>query len=511
MANDRLNVPRTDDWILANPWPWLGAGFACVAWSWLWTVVFGEAASDYRIIVLAFGLLVGGVGAWLRWSDCESVYLVLSSGPLFRLGLGCLFGAIAIGTTGLFLFSFFGRAMGLHIGSAFLVFITSAPLCFFACRRCFQADSIERGPREIVEETAVALVTLAALCLLGSYTLYLGPRLATDWDTMRLVMRVFTAVCLYGAALVLVATAVRRLVISLLFMIHFLGIATACMSAHPSPWIAQQAWTRLFRPYLEFMYLVNAYHFYAPEPGPYSYLWFRVIYTNPDDKQDYGFWYKVPHIAADGRLKHSVALEYQRFLALTESLAALDATPAPFRANGEPEPLFARRLKLLPSRGLVVGDPDVQALRIPLHPRMSQVAQVQIPSFESRQLLKSYARFVARKFARHPEEKAWDFKSVKVYRAIHVVPSMDVLLSGYPPDDPQLYHPYYLGNFDREGEMIVDHDPYLYWLLPILRKNGLDPESEVRDYCRMHAGDPRWIRPAGMREWVETPLPRHGD
>src|SRR5262249_51727018 len=30
----------------------------------------------------------------------------------------------------------------------------------------------------------------------------------------------------------------------------------------PSPWLSTQIWTRIYRPYLEFLYLNNAYHFY---------------------------------------------------------------------------------------------------------------------------------------------------------------------------------------------------------------------------------------------------------
>lgn len=500
MATENRDIALNRDWILANPWLWLGAGAALVAWSWLWTVVFGEVASDYRIIILFIGLLLSSIGARLRWNDQDSVYL--AGGPV-RLALGGLFGVIAIGTAALFIASLFGPALGLHTGSAFLVFITSAPLSFFASRRCLTTESAQPGVREVAEETALVLVALAGTCLVGSFTLYLGPRLVNEWDTIRLVLRVFTAVCLYGAALALVATALRRLVVSLLVVIHFLGIMSACLSAPPAPWIANQAWTRLFRPYLEFMYLVNAYHFYAPEPGPYSYLWFRLIYTNPDDGRDYGWWYKVPHIAADGRVRHPVALEYQRFLALTESLAPQDAPPPPFRPNGETEPFFLKRMQVLPRTEIRVGEVPPPWPRIPLHPKLSQIQQVHRPTFESRHLLKSFARFVAKKYAKHPEEPSWVFKSVKVYRAIHHSPPMDVLQSGFPPDDPQLFHAYYLGNFQSSGDMIVDDDPYLYWLLPVLRKNGLDPASEIEDYCRLHAGDPNWIRRDG--HWVPGP------
>ena len=64
----------------------------------------------------------------------------------------------------------------------------------------------------------------------------------------------------------------------------------------------QQIWTRIFRPYLEFMYLNNAYHFYAPDPSTSSYLWFRVIFTDDADGKEYGRWYKVPQLDEKGRI-----------------------------------------------------------------------------------------------------------------------------------------------------------------------------------------------------------------
>src|SRR6185503_412 len=110
-------------------------------------------------------------------------------------------------------------------------------------------------------------VAAGTITFVGSWTLYLGAVSADDWDTMRLFLRVLTAVCLLAGAIVLVAPGVRRLAISGLVVLHFSAIATACLSAPPSPWVIQQVWLRIFRPYLEFLYMNNAYHFYAPEPS----------------------------------------------------------------------------------------------------------------------------------------------------------------------------------------------------------------------------------------------------
>jgi hypothetical protein len=346
------------------------------------------------------------------------------------------------------------------------------------------------------------------------------------------------------------------MILSLLITLHFAGIATACLAAPPTPWLVLQLWTRVFRPYLEFMYLNNAYHFYAPEPGPASYLWFRVIFEAPDESE-HGRWYKVPHVDENGQVDHTVALEYQRFLALTESVTT--GTPPPVPIHVDPQgvvsarvepPLYGNRLRLLPGKraeqthlilqaiaaqGVVspgTGSPifpqvavslgvagfDVSALgkrdpdnvvlgqqtfdrfRIPLHPDPALAdlrQQVTLPSDSSRRMLSAYVRFVARKFAVDPDDASRTFKSVKVYRVIHIIPPPTLLKEGWSATDPELYRPYYLGNFRGDGSLVPfdRNDPYRGWLLPILREYPNDPNSKIRDFARMHAGDPNWVRP----------------
>ena len=170
------------------------------------------------------------------------------------------------------------------------------------------------------EEVGVAFCVLAGCCGLGILTLR-NPDRPTDWDSLQLFLRVAVGVSLFAGALVLASTRLRRLTLSLLFTLHFAGICSAALSAPPSPWAVQQIWMRLFRPYLDFMYLNNAYHYYAPDPSYSSYLWFRVIFTAPDGSE-HGLWYKVPQLDDKGRTKHPLALEYQRYLSLTESVAS---------------------------------------------------------------------------------------------------------------------------------------------------------------------------------------------
>src|SRR5262245_15184240 len=101
---DSLPADAKGDWMLANPWFWLGAASALTAVSWLWTYAQGAEASDGRVVLLAFGLLAGGVGVWLRWNDGRGVYLRTWQPPL-TLFLGIVFALAFIAVTGIFLVS----------------------------------------------------------------------------------------------------------------------------------------------------------------------------------------------------------------------------------------------------------------------------------------------------------------------------------------------------------------------------------------------------------------------
>lgn len=533
MASATPDVAAEREWTLANPWPWLGIGLAVSLWSWLWTLTFGANSSDLRVVVLAVGLLLTAVGVWLRWNDRQSSYL-RSSLQAVRFGLGCLFGLVSLSLTGLFVYSFWLDSMQLRMPPLFLVWVTLAPLTFFAARRCFQLNVLgERN--DASDETAFVFVLAAVACVVGSLTLYLGPiwalfkpiglvasddeagqqlyTLVKDWDSIRILLRVLTVVCLGAAALTLASPCVRRLALSLVFVLHFCGICNAALAAPPAPWLIQQSWVRVFRPYLEFMYLNNAYHFYAPEPGPTSYLWFRLIYVDEnDDSKEYGWWYKTPQVDDRGRLNHTAALEYQRMLSLTEAVAPKENPPPELILSNDGfqmvvNPIYQRRRDVQPMAAVPIGVELGPWKRIPYLRDVAEAAQLHIPNDPSMRLYRSFARFVSRKYEVHPEPQFahLKFKSVKIYRVVHSIPTIFILMNGIPPIDPQLYHPFYVGNFDASGKQLQDNDPYLYWLLPSVRETPFDPDSAIRDYARYHAGDPNWYRPRGKTEWTEPP------
>src|SRR5262249_35270761 len=156
------------------------------------------------------------------------------------------------------------------------------------------------------------------------------------------------------------------------------GIVTAITSVPPpfgpAPWIASQLWNRVYRPYFQFMYMYNAYHFYSPDPGPATVLWACINYSN-----DSYCWYVLPTRHDD--MKDPLGLTYYRRLSLCESANQL--SPASYVS---PAALESRRLG-----GMVRGipDPDRIAEFLP------NVAQYRVPNEYTRRILQSYAHHIA--------------------------------------------------------------------------------------------------------------------
>jgi hypothetical protein len=309
----------------------------------------------------------------------------------------------------------------------------------------------------------VVLRPRSALALgLAALTAALATR-GLDWDTGRLVLAVFTAIAAAAAVLVILPRAVSRAVVSLLIVLHFVGILTAVTSVPPpggsAPWLTNQLWTRFYRPYLQFMVLNNAYHFYSPEPGPACLLWFHLTYADGSDR-----WVQVPNRA---ETRDPLALDYYRRLPITESVNQLAAVPA--------VPFETARRRVLAGAFDGIPSPDEIALHLP------GVPQYRVPIDNAVRLLQSYARFAAR--AHSHADPGVAVTGVKVYRVVHgIIPPGD-FARGREPTDPTLYLPYFQGEFDGDGTLKDPTDPYLYWLIPILRsKHG------VLDSVELHAG-----------------------
>jgi hypothetical protein len=307
------------------------------------------------------------------------------------------------------------------------------------------------------------------------------------WDSARFLTVIAAVVAAVAAVLVRLPPVVSRGVVSLLIVIHFGGILTAVTSVPPpggpAPWLTTQLWTHFYRPYLQFMYLNNAYHFYSPDPGPATLLWCCVDYADGSTR-----WVKIP--SRSEHAKDPLALEYYRRLSITESTNqiqhGLGATPESARRR-----TVAGQLKDIPS-------PDEIALLLP------GVPQYRVPVDNAKQLLQSYARFLTHKYPH--TDPAIEVTGVKIYRVVHGMVPASQLAAGMDPLDPRLYLPYFQGAFDKGGNLKDADDPFLYWLLPIFKVETIQNpalltpgsfsevgknkrrEYQVRDYVAIHAG-----------------------
>jgi hypothetical protein len=120
--------------------------------------------------------------------------------------------------------------------------------------------------------------------------------------------------------------------------------------------------------------------------------------------------------------------------------------------------------------------------------------------------LSCYVRHVARtyKHADRPDKKV---HRVKVYRVTHNLISAPNYADGQRLDDQTLYQPYFMGEYDADGNLLSrtltvdatgnifdDHDPFLYWLIPIVPDIPADQKEhdfnyKVIDLLHKHAGD----------------------
>jgi hypothetical protein len=319
--------------------------------------------------------------------------------------------------------------------------------------------AVARRPKDSIV-LAIAWAT-AVLALFGT-----NP----EWDAIRVMMGVMAAVAAVAAGLLLLPQTAQRVAISLVVLYHFCGILSAITSPHPMPWLTAQLWARLFRPWLEFCYVNNAYQFYSPQPGPAQVLWFCI--TDEDDNKQ---WLKIPRRAEK---LDPLGVEYFRRLSLTER--ANQNVPTPL--GPPPEMLRAR---------------EEYAPLIPMHPELLALQQFRMPNEHARQILSSYARHVADDYA----AKGVKVKAIKVYLTQHRMLGQKEFAEGMHPFDPTTYVPFFVGEFDAQGNLTDPNDPMLYWIVPIIRgqnhKPGPpgSPGQDIRNYVTVHANSDPFAEP----------------
>jgi hypothetical protein len=302
------------------------------------------------------------------------------------------------------------------------------------------------------------------------------------WDSFRLLFGVLAAVAGTWAVVLAAPPKYRLPAASALLLFHFTGITLATTTPptgpYTAPWVTEQAFVRAFNPYLQFVYMRNAYHFYSPQPGAASVLVFLLkteTGTDPatGEKQYTTQWVVLPKRPAD--VKDPLGLTYYRRLSLTEQLAR--GSPGLRAATFERTEMYQRRM--------IVAGPNA----IPIHPTDDIESQYQLPQPEvARFVLPSYASHV---ILEHTPDKATAAKTtVKVYRVQHNTMLVEEFTNARNrpgtvtnPYSPLTYRPYFLGEFYADGTMVNPQEPMLYWLVPILpRTEGLLPGSTKRDY-----------------------------
>ena len=531
MASADLKVPISRDWVLANPWFWMAIGLSITALAWgrillLDSLMLEDSWPVLQFFLIGAGLLSVGGALRIRLGSTRPAFLE-STSPAVRdlvlLGLFSVYGLMALTVTALLILRIAGvDPFFIRPNKLVILWFIATPMSVVASQLMFR----KRDPswKLSATEESSALLALAALaCFFSCRALYLGESRAAEWDSIRLLLAVMALVAIVAAPLVVVPQKVRRGVVSLLILLHFGGIATAVLAAEPAPWIIQQIWVRIYRPYLEFMYLNNAYHFYAPDPGPARYLWFRLIYEDGNGKE-VGHWLKIPEFDARGRHNYALGLQYSRYMAMTENTVSTMA-PTFFDTVEEKEGKDKRMLKVVPARFLEerlrhapdwqpkVGEPLLPkgSLIIPFHPWIPRDQQYVVPSYEVKNLLESFAHHVTRML--HPKHPDYKILGVKIYSVVHNIPTSGPYLSGVHPADPEFFRPTFMGEyrFTDKGDLLLFPDPFLYWVLPITREYFFDTKTVlIGDYCRKHAGDPRWVQRYRFEdkwtpsiEWIE--------
>jgi hypothetical protein len=308
--------------------------------------------------------------------------------------------------------------------------------------------------------SALVLLAASACAFVGSLSLI------AEWDTIRLLLRVLAAIALVCAAIVPLPRVARRMAFSCLILFHFAGISCAVMNVNPSPWLTNYLWAHCFQYYLNFIYMTNAYHFYAPEPGPGILLWFDVLYDDGSQQ-----WVKLPI-----RDNQRWLLNYQRRLSLPEQVNQTVTLQGPV-----PSEIVEARAQ--------AGNRDGIPFYYGMVPHPTEYRPL-LPS--AGLMLESYTRHVARTTP-HPTDPERKVVGVRAYRVVHRMLSAKETALGIQPDKKWMYLPFYQGEYDVDGHLKNPNDPYLFWLIPIVNRihpNWSSGEGvELDTYGALHQDD----------------------
>jgi hypothetical protein len=316
----------------------------------------------------------------------------------------------------------------------------------------------------------------AAAAALGSVGL------PAEWDSFPPLFRTLAGVGVVGAVFCRLPTGWRIALASVAILFHFGGIMTAATAPAPQPWIGDQLWTRVYNPYLQFIYMRNAYQFYSPNPGPASILAFllKTETTDANGRTRYDTrWVVLPR--RPEHVRDPLGLSYYRRLSLTEQVAQ----PAPGSIDQfEKTDMWMRRYNRSTLRP--GGSPP-----IPFHPVDNVNFQYRLPRSDiSRYVLPSYASHVI--IDHTPDQATAGKTTVKVYRLEHLTLPAERFIEGDSPYHPGTYRPYFLGEFNARGDLVNPQEEMLYWLVPVIPRfpgPGDANKKPYFDYLSVHALD----------------------
>jgi hypothetical protein len=327
------------------------------------------------------------------------------------------------------------------------------------------------------------LETAAMIATTGMASLAAWYGMAEDWVSGKIFFGGVFVASLIGVVTVVLPPVLRKVFLSLVLIFHFGGMLTAVTSVDPpnstGPWVSKQLWTHVYRPYLTFLYLTNAYHFYSPDPGPPALFWYSVQYEDRSRT-----WMRQPEHTSS-----PVAMHYQRLLALPEhsytpmgrlplnnaEIALARQAQPNFRVErGSWEEIMRRReigsTWLYPAEVESDGKKVTKALPIPLVWGMADYLQYREPQENSKRILASVAGRMVKTAPRKFDENGREVKvkSVKLYRVVHQVIQPQELAKGGDPWDKTRHWGYFLGEYNEEGKLLDPVDPFLYWYVPVL-------------------------------------------
>ncbi|HMP58358.1 MAG TPA: hypothetical protein PKD86_03290 [Gemmatales bacterium] len=210
-----------------------------------------------------------------------------------------------------------------------------------------------------------------------------------------------------------------RMLISVLVCGHLtavlLTVSGASSAAFPAPAPLSNG-AREVRPYLQSIFMTNAYRFYAPDPGPCDLLWVCFHYTDGSTR-----WKEMPR-----RADFPLRMPFQRQLALL-LLLNMYFEPAPAFDPDTPE---ATAAALMP---VAVGVPRV---------RLTDTGRI---------LFRSIIRHLARLPGFDQTASGATLKTLDAYRVRHLVITPQQVRLGWRYDDPRLYLVEHMGTYTPTG------------------------------------------------------------